>query len=454
MDGKTLTEGKPWRLILAFTLPIIAGNALQQLYNTADMIIVGNFDSEAALSAVGTTACLTMLFIALAQGFSAGAGVITAQLFGAGRTDELRKNTCTSILLLTGMGIIASIIGFFSCGAVLKHILLVPDSLLDMAVTYFKIYALGLIFQFGYNIIAALLRSVGDSKATLYFLLIASMVNIVLDLLFVAVFQWGVTGAAIATDISQLCTCVAGILYMRKKYPLFRWGLKEFKFDKKIAVNVLRIGFPMAFQQAIVSCGFLFIQRAVNGYGEYMTASFSVEQRLENYLLMPAIAFQTAMATYSAQNIGAGKIKRIKVGLKQTLVLCLSITLCFSVIAFLLPGQIIGLFGIDGQSMVYCIQHLRSMAFGLLLFAAYFPFLGVFQGVGDGFYSTLVSTVALGCRVLFTYTLCFIPLFGYTSLWWSQLLGWLIAGVTTYTHYFRGKWKSNKSHALNKKELV
>jgi len=441
MNGKSLTKGTPWKLVLAFALPIMAGNLLQQLYNTADTIIVGNFESEAALSAVGTCNGLTMLFLSLAQGFSIGAGVIAAQLFGARKTEELRKRAGTSIILLTAMGIIVSIIGVISCRFILKYILSVPDSLLDMAATYFSIYALGLAFQFGYNIIAALLRSVGDSKAALYFLLISSIVNVALDMLFVAVFHWGVAGAAIATVISQLASCAASFLYIYKKYPLFRFKRKEISFDKKIAGEVLRTGAPMAIQQAIISCGFFFLQRHVNSYGEYMTASFTVAIRIESYMLLPTGALQNTMVTYCGQNIGAGKIDRITKGIKHTLILALTITFILSFFLFTFSKQIIGLFGINGQSLIYCTQHIRSMSFGYLVFAAYFPCLGLFQGVGRGFFATLLSTIALGVRVLFAYTLCYIPFIGYASIWWCQPLGWLIAAIVNYIYFFKGKWK-------------
>jgi len=211
---KSLTNGTPWKGILSFMFPVFMGLLLQQFYNTADTIIVGNFVGESSLAAVGACGVLTLVFLALANGFSAGACVLIAQLFGAGKEQEMRRQALSSLLVMTCMGIVATAVGVCISRFALKYILAIPESLLSMADTYFKIYALGLLFQFGYNIIAAVLRGIGDSKATLYFLLIASAINIVLDIVFVYNFRMGVVGAAVATDIAQAVSCIAGFIYM------------------------------------------------------------------------------------------------------------------------------------------------------------------------------------------------------------------------------------------------
>ena len=270
---KDLTRGTPWKLILQFALPIMAGNLLQQLYNTADTIIVGNFNGQQALSAVGACASLTVLFTALAIGFSIGAGVLISQYFGASRERELRQYAATAIVLMLAMGLFMSIIGVVSAKFLLERALGTPEALLPLTLLYFRIYAAGLVFQFGYNIAAALLRALGDSKATLYFLLVSSVLNVVLDLAFVAGLGMGVAGAAIATVLSQIASCVIGFAYMHRKYALLRFSLRELRLDAKTAGRILQVGAPMAIQQSIVSCGFLFLQRLVNLYGESMIAS-------------------------------------------------------------------------------------------------------------------------------------------------------------------------------------
>ncbi|MCR5329673.1 MAG: polysaccharide biosynthesis C-terminal domain-containing protein, partial [Lachnospiraceae bacterium] len=203
MKTRTMTSGTPWKHILLFSLPVLAGSLLQQLYNTVDTIIVGRYAGEASLSAVGTTGSFTFLFLAVAIGFSAGNGVVVAQHFGAGEEKNVRSNASAGILFLMVLGMISAVIGIAISRLAFMYLVNVPDSFLEMTLVYFRIYAAGLIFQFGYNIFSAILRAVGDSAATLYFLLISSVMNIALDMLFVAGFHWGVAGAAIATDISQ-----------------------------------------------------------------------------------------------------------------------------------------------------------------------------------------------------------------------------------------------------------
>ena len=216
MNGKSMTEGAPWKHIIKFALPVLLGSLLQQLYNTVDSIIVGNFSSEDALSAVGTTGTLTFFFLAIATGFSAGNGVVIARHYGAGDEKLVRKNASAGIFFLMVLGLISTVLGIALSFPVFKYLIAVDKEILGLTVKYFMIYSVGLVFQYGYNIIASILRAVGDSSATLYFLLISSVVNIVLDLLFVAVFGWGVVGAALATDIAQLGSLAAAYIYMYK----------------------------------------------------------------------------------------------------------------------------------------------------------------------------------------------------------------------------------------------
>lgn len=438
---KSLTNGTPWKGILSFMFPVFMGLLLQQLYNTADTIIVGNFSGETSLAAVGACGVLTLVFLALANGFSAGACVLVAQLFGAGKEKEMRRQASTSLLVMLGMGIAATAVGVFISPFALKYILATPESLLSMADIYFRIYALGLIFQFGYNIVAAILRGIGDSRATLYFLLIASVINVVLDMILVYNFQMGVVGVAVATDIAQAVSCVAGFIYMMKKYPLFRFKWKEITFEWSLAKQTLKAGFPMALQQFIVSVGFVFIQRAVNSYGEAMTASFSVAQKIETYLTLPANALMTTQSTYTGQNIGAGKIDRVMTGAKHTIIISEIISVCILSVVFVFAKPIVTVFGLGAEAENYCVSHVRCVAVCLIPFASYFPLLGLFQGANDALYSTFVATSALAVRVISTYVLQEIPAVSYRMVWWNTLFGWGLGCIITWTHFFRGKWK-------------
>lgn len=444
MTERKMTSGTPWKQILIFSLPVFIGLLLQQLYNTVDTIIVGNYASEAALSAVGTTGSLTFLFLAVANGFSTGAGVLTSQYYGAGRYEEMRKAGGVSVSLLIVMGAVATILGLIAGRTALTYLLAVPENFRDIAVTYFLVYCLGLIFQFGYNIVAALLRSVGDSKASMYFLLIASIVNIGLDLLFVAVFKMGAAGAAIATDISQALSCIAAFIYMYRKYPVFRFGREDFRLDGEIISQIARMGFPVTLQQMIAAFGILFIQRAVNGYGQTMTASFTVGSRIELYAQMPLNSFYMALATYVGQNIGAGNLDRVRKGARQTMLLSFIVTIIIAGLILVYSEQLIRLFGISDQAAELCRQHLKVTVMAFVLQSVYLPLFGVFQGAGDGFAITRTAAVALGIRVLTTYTLCYLPLFGYRIVWWNMMFGFIGGFIITWVHYLRGTWQNKR----------
>ena len=438
---KDLTRGTPWKLILQFALPIMAGNLLQQLYNTADTINLGNFEGQQALSSVGACASLTILFTALALGFSIGAGVLISQYFGAGRTEELRRYAATAIVLMLAMGLVMSVIGLLSAELLLRSFLGTPETLLPQAVLYFRIYAAGLVFQFGYNIAAALLRALGDSRATLYFLLVSSVLNVVLDLLFVAVCGMGVAGAAIATVISQLASCVIGFRYMHRRYELLRFSAHELRLEAAAAGRILRVGLPMALQQSIVSCGFLFLQKLVNFYGESMIASYTVASRMENILMIPIIGIQSTMATYAGQNMGAKLPDRVSRGLGQGVLVSLFMTLALCACQIAGISLIIGAFRLDEAAAEICRQHLFASAVAIPIFAVYFPANGMFQGVGEGFHATFYALMALGLRVVFAYSLHKTALFGYTAIWWSQAMAWTLTLIVCYAHFFRGKWK-------------
>lgn len=443
MKNKSLTEGAPWKGILSFMIPVLLGLLLQQLYNTVDTIIVGNFAGESPLAAVGACGVLTMAFLALANGFSAGACILIAQLFGADKKEDMRRQASSSLLVMLAMGVLATAVGIVISRFALEHILATPESLIPMADTYFKIYAAGLIFQFGYNIVAAILRGIGDSKATLYFLLVASVVNVVLDIIFVYNMNMGVAGAAVATDIAQALSCVVGIIYMMKKHPVFRWKRKEFTFEWQLARQTLKAGFPMALQQFIVSFGFVFIQRAVNSYGEAMTASFSVAGKVETYMTLPASALMTTQGTYTGQNMGANRIDRVKTGAKQTVLISEIITVCILTVVFIFARPIVAAFGLGAEAIGYCASHVRFVALCLPLFASYFPLLGLFQGANNALFSTFVATGALTVRVATTYLFKGIPGVGYHMIWWNTIFGWGLGFVISWTHFLRGKWQKN-----------
>lgn len=435
MIGKSMTGGTPWKHILFFTFPILAGALLQQLYHTADTLIVGNFAGEEALSAVGTTNTLAFLFLAIAIGFSAGNGVLIAQAFGAEEFEKLRKTASTGIIFMLLLGVICSITGAVISPWAYRQWLAVPENIYIDTVKYFVIYSSGLIFQFAFNALASILRSVGDSASTLYFLLIASVINVLLDLLFVAVFHWGVAGAAAATNISQALAVAAAWIYMQKKYPVFRYKLNEFVWLRQVAVDTAKIGMPIAMQLVFVALGLTFIQRAVNGFGQVMTASFTVGQRIEMYLHLPCNALQTALATFTGQNVGAKRFDRVKQGAVQGVLLSALLTLILSLVLWLSAGTLPAAFALSDQAAEYCYAHLKAVALIVVILSLYVPLFGVFQGTKNSLVPTVVALCALTLRVIVTYAVKDSTFLGHTIIWWNGLFGFCLGCLMTWSIY-------------------
>ena len=444
MNGKSMTEGSPYKHIIKFALPVLLGSLLQQLYNTVDTIIVGNFSSEAALSAVGTTGTMTFFFLAIAMGLSSGNGVLIAQHYGAKEENGVRKTASAGIFFLLVLGIVSGFVGILLSYPAFKYLIAVPDEILSLTLQYFRIYCIGLIFQYGYNIFSAILRAIGDSAATLYFLLISSLANIVLDLLFVAVFNWGVAGAAIATNLAQLGSFIAAYFYMTRKYTLFRFKLSDYKWDTISIKRTIEIGMPISLQLIIVSIGLTFIQRAVNEFGKVMTASFTVGQRIEQYINLPCNALQTTLATYTGQNIGANKLNRVKSGAKQTIFISLVSTLVISGLIWINAGNIASLFGLSNEALEYCIPHIQTIALINIILSLYVPLFGVYQGMGHSGFPAIVATCALGVRVLVTYLFRYTSFFGYSIIWWNGLFGFGTGFTVTWIYYLSGKWQVRK----------
>lgn len=445
MQGKSMTEGAPWKHILKFVLPVLLGSFLQQLYNTVDTIIVGNFSSEEALSAVGTTGSFTFFFMAIAIGLSSGNGVVVAQFFGAKDERNVRKTASAGILFLMAAGVAAAAVGLAASYPAFRYLINVPQELLDLTLLYFRIYAIGIVFQFGYNIFSSILRAVGDSAATLYFLLISSVLNILLDLLFVAVFHMGVAGAAIATNIAQFASFVAAYLYMTKKYPIFRFKRSEYVWDIKSILATIKVGAPISIQLMIVAFGLTFIQRAVNGFGKAMTASFTVAQRVEMYINLPGTALQTTLATYAGQNVGAGKYDRVKKGAWQAMLISLIVTLTISSLIWTFSDNIIEMFKLSDAAKEYCTPHLKAIALVNIIMSMYVPLFGVFQGCGHSIVPTFVATFALGTRVLVVYLFRFSAIFGHTIIWWNGLFGFGMGFMISWTYFLSNRWRKTRT---------
>ena len=436
-----MTEGREGKHILAFALPIMGGLVLQQLYNTVDSVVVGQKLGETALGAVGTCSALTMFAVSFAVGLTNGSSVIFAQLFGAKQMEKLRRNLSTAFCLLAALGLVISVLGFCFARPLLRA-LAAPDAILDMASGYFRIYCLGLTFQFVYNVSAGALRSVGDSKATLYFLCISSVVNIVLDLVFVISFHWGVEGTAVATVIAQGVSALVSLFYMHRKYEFFRFAKGEFTFDGSCCGQILKLGVPTMVQMCIVSGGNVLIQRVVNDLGTVSLAANTAAARIENYMFIPVQSMNNGLATFTGQNVGAGKYDRVLAGRRQARYIIVPTAVTISLILWIFARFLIGLFGVQGEALTLGITHLRFIAPFFVIFALYMSTAGVLTGSGDVLAAACVTLSVLGVRVACTYLFNYGFHLGFASLYYANPIGWAFGFIVVWLRFRTGIWKT------------
>ena len=439
--ARDMTVGREGNHILAFALPIMGGLVLQQLYNTVDSVVVGQKLGATALGAVGTCAALTMFMVSFAVGLTNGSSVIFAQLFGAKQMQELRKNLSTAFCLLTALGLFVSILGFCFARPLLKA-MAAPDEILDMASGYFRIYSLGLVFQFVYNVSAGALRSVGDSKATLFFLCISSVVNIVLDLVFVIVFHWGVEGTAVATVIAQGVSAVVSLVYIFRKYEFYRFGKGEFRFDWACCGQILKLGIPTMVQMCIVSGGNVLIQRVVNDMGTVALAANTAAGRIEGYMFIPVQSMNNGIATFTGQNVGAGRFDRVRTGRRHARYIMVPTALVISLILWVFAKPLISIFGVEGEALALGIQHLRFISPFFVIFALYMSSAGILTGSGDVLAAACVTLSVLGVRVVGTYVFSYGFRLGFPSLYYATPLGWIFGFVVVWLRFRTGIWET------------
>ena len=435
----SLTRGSVWKSILLFTLPVLGGMLLQQLYATVDGIIVGNFVSSAALGAIGTCAPLTNLLLAVATGFSSGFGVIAAQYYGAKREADFRRAHGTALSLMAIAGLIVTALGLIFGRLFLQHVLTVPDDVLDMAVTYLRIYCAGMLFQFLYNAQAAALRALGDSAATMLFLLVSTAVNIALDLLFVVVFRWGVAGAAGATVLAQLVSVIAAFWYARKRHELLR--APSLRPDGAQAKLICKLGVPAALQTAALAIGSLFMQRLINSFGSVMLEGYTAGYRVESFVTLPVISFNVGLATFTGQNIGAGQMDRVKTGHWQTLLMAVAASGVIAVLITVLAGPLVRLFGCEGEALMIGQTYLKFIAKWLVVFAVLFVTKGLLHGAGDVTTATIITVCTLVLRVGSAYYMASIPSIGRAAVWYALAIDFSTGTVLILLRYFTGGWK-------------
>jgi len=436
---KDFTVGKEAKLILQFSVPLVLGNIFQNLYNVVDSIIVGRFLGKEALGAVGASFPIIFALISMVIGVGSGASTVVSQYFGAKKIDEVKRTIDTLFIFFLGSSILITILGI----AFSEHIFILlglPDDIFPQAISYLRVYLLGMFFFFGFAGISSILRGLGDAKTPLYFMVIATVNNIIFDLLFVVVFKWGVEGAALATILSEGGAFVTAAIYLNKKHPIIKLSFRKYTFDRDIFRSCIRIGLPTGFQQSFIAFGMMAIMSIVNGFGTNAVAAYSAAMRIDSFVKMPAITFSSALSTFVGQNLGAFQEQRAKTGLRATLLFSTIYCIFVSLLIILFGQNIMSLFTQDPEVIKVGQDYLVIVSSFYLLFSIMFNLTGFLRGAG----ATLIPMIA-------TFTALYlvrIPvakflsgIIGVNGIWWAEPMGTFIGMMILLVYYRSGKWK-------------
>lgn len=438
-NTQDLTKGSIVKAIILFSVPLLIGNLFQQLYNAVDSYVVGNYVGKVALAAVGASTPIINMLIGFFMGISTGAGVVIAQFFGAGDLSKMKKAIHNSIALTLVIGVVLTVIGLVFNDPILKAIG-VPSDVFSEASTYLSIYFWSLIFVMIYNMGSGILRSVGDSKRPLYFLIFSSVINIVLDFLFVKKFGFGVAGAGYATLIAQAISAIMVMYVLMKTEDSYKVVLKDIKFDKEILLKIIKIGLPTGFQQSIVSLSNVIVQSYINVYGASVIAGYSVTIKIDGFVNLPLQAFNMAITTFVGQNIGAKQYNRVKKGAYITTFLAMVTIGFFVVIMYFFGRDFIALFNQEKD----VIDAGRLMQLTFLPFYIFLPINQVINGVLRGagrsavpMYVMIFSFVFLRQIYLFLVTKVTSDVV-YVFLGWPTT--WVVCSLIFIVYFFKVQW--------------
>ena len=431
---KDMTKGSPWRLIFFFTVPVLLGNIFQQLYSMVDTIIVGRFVSVQALAAVGATGSISFLVIGFATGITSGFGIVIAQKFGAGDEKAVRRSVGVSIVLCIIITIILTILSLSTSRFVLE-LMNTPDDIINDAVIYINIIYAGIFATIYYNMVASILRALGDSKTPLYFLILSSILNVVLDLVLIINFHMGVAGAGIATVFSQFVSAVLCTIYTIKRYSILKLKKSDFRVNKTWAWAHLRVGLPMALQFSVTAVGVMVLQSALNVFGSEVIASFTAASKVETLVTQTMNSLGTTMATFCGQNLGAGKWRRIKKGMQVGMIFSAGCVLIAALINFTLGTAATRLFMTDPSDEI--IGYARTYLYITTLFypflAAIYLFRNSLQGMGDAMIPMIGGVAELISRLGVAVIL---PIFiGYIGVCLASPAAWFVTGMILTVRY-------------------
>lgn len=437
-----MTQGDPTRLLVRFAIPMLIGNLFQQAYSLADSMIVGQLLGASALAAVGATGSLTFLFFSVCSGVASGAGIVTAQFFGAGEFQRTKRAIANAAYIMVAAGLIMGVAAFLAAPAMLK-LMGTPTDILPNSVAYMRVSCLGVPLVAVYNHASSMLRSLGDSRTPLYFLICSCLLNIVLDYLCVAVFGMGVQGAAVATIIAQMISGVGCLLYAVKHNPYFHLTREDARPDGAILRRSVKLGLPLAMQWSLVAVSTTALQSFVNSFGAQAMAAFTATSRVEQLVHQPYNSIGAALATYSGQNYGARNMDRVKNGMKHGMRLSVAFTVIMMIAYQLLGEGIMRLFVQDTEVIMTGAQALRLTSWFYIFLAVIYMCRGVLNGTGDAMFAFINGIVEVVCRIgLPLLFMALLPGADKIAIWWTAGVTWAISGGSCFLRYLAWRRKA------------
>lgn len=436
-----MTEGVIWRQILLFSIPLILGNLLQQMYNTMDSVIVGNFVGSDALAAVGASSSLLYLLIAFSTGAATGAGVVVAQLYGAGDEKKVQDAVHTALGIAVVLGLILTVVGIVVSPKLLEW-MNTPEDIMDQSVEYLRIYFAGVVFNVIYNMAAGILNAVGNSKRSLLYLGIASFLNIGLDIFFIAILKMGVAGAAIATDICQLISSILILGFLVKVPDKYRVTVKKIRVHKHMAKRIIQIGLPSGIQNMVISLSNVLVQTGVNGFGTSAVAGFSAYLKVDGFNILPVMSFSMAATTFTGQNYGARKMDRVKRGMWVTVAMSMIYTITTGFLLLTFAEPIISIFTSDTHVIAYGVLATKYFCPFYFLLGLMHSLAGTVRGTGKTIPPMVIILLAL-CVFRIIWVQFAVPSFeSIRGIYLVYPLSWFIGAVLMSLYTWKGKWKS------------
>lgn len=431
---RSLTEGNSLKQIIWFAFPLLLGNLFQQLYNLADTVIVGRTLGINALASVGASSSLTFLILGFCTGSCSGFSIPVSQRFGASDYPNMRRYVANAAMLTAFLAAVITTVTSVFCSQILTA-MKTPENIMEDAYGYLLIIFLGIPFTMLYNLAAGILRALGDSKSPFIFLAISTVLNIFGDLFTIRIIGMGVEGAAIATITAQAISGILCIVYMKKKFSILKIARDEWKFSGRLQKNLFSMGIPMGLQFSITAIGSVMMQTAVNSLGSTVVAAFSAATKVKQFTLAPFEALGNTAATFSGQNLGAGKMDRIKKGIFQTLMIGLGYSLIASFIMIVFGAPIVGIFVGAGETEVirYAQQYLRCLACFYSLLAVIFVLRSSVQGLGHSVSAMNAGILEMIARTLMAVFV--IPVYGFTAACFTDQTAWLAASVYIFIDF-------------------